>query len=126
MLDINSPSFGAELRAAIGAGADEPIAFTTPQFTREDGKVVPAPDKNINWGELPKKAEKELLDLGLRPWDDNEKGTLWLYPGEWYSSIPKGHPIVDISGEEELFEPGRTDDDIRYGCLAYGFIRSVA
>ena len=28
---------------------------------------------------------------------------------------------MDIFGEEEAFVPGETDDDIRFGCLAFGF-----
>ena len=29
----------------------------------------------------------------------------------------------DINDEDESFKYGETDDDIRYGCLAYGFIK---
>jgi len=46
--------------------------------------------------------------------------TLWLFPGTWYQHIPNGFPIVDIFGVLDEFERGKTDDDIRYGCLAFG------
>jgi hypothetical protein len=47
---------------------------------------------------------------------------LWLFPGSWYRQIPTGFPIVSIFGELEEFEIGKTDNDIRYGCLAYGLM----
>jgi len=31
--------------------------------------------------------------------------------------------VVDIFGEKEKFIKGVTDDDIRFGCLSYGFIQ---
>ena len=50
---------------------------------------------------------------------------LWLFPAEWYDSIPNGFPIVDINGCIEQFERGKTDDDRRFGLLAYGVVVSV-
>lgn len=47
----------------------------------------------------------------------------YLFPGEWYDYIPEGFEVINISGETERFKRGETDDDKRYGCLAYGFIR---
>lgn len=46
-----------------------------------------------------------------------------LIPGEWYNSIPEGFELIDICGHKELFKKGETDNDIRFGCLAYGIIR---
>ncbi len=51
------------------------------------------------------------------------KYVLWLFPAEWYEHIPKGLKIVDINGVVENFEPNKTDDDRRFGCLAYGFLQ---
>lgn len=48
---------------------------------------------------------------------------IWLYPGEWYASIPEGYEVVDVFGDIEVFVPGTTDDSTRYGALPYGFIR---
>ncbi len=68
-----------------------------------------------------------LRELGCRPWNDlddpgAEHGNrlLLLFPGEWYAFIPAGFPVVTIAGRREAFVPGRTSDDIRFGCLAYG------
>ncbi|KKK42727.1 hypothetical protein LCGC14_3169610, partial [marine sediment metagenome] len=59
-----------------------------------------------------------LLKIGLSMW---EKGH-YLYPWEWYSSIPDGFPIVDINGRTEHFRIGETENDKRFGCLPYGFL----
>lgn len=97
------------------------ITLVTPQFHREPGAsaVACAP---TDWAALPKMDKSALLELGCRPWDaPDEAGTvLMLFPGEWYHHIPAGMAVTDIFGEEESFAPGVSDDDIRFGCLAYG------
>jgi len=91
------------------------------EATKEDGILPGKPPKDKKFFDSLKNVpEKTLIQLGLRQW----KRGHWLYPGEWYDSIPEGYPVVDIFGETELFEHGKTDDDIRFGCLAYGFIKN--
>lgn len=53
----------------------------------------------------------------------SEDMDVWLFPSEWYNSIPNGFKLISISGENHLFEKGKTDDDRRFGCLAYGILR---
>lgn len=48
---------------------------------------------------------------------------IWLLPAEWYNSIPDEFELVSLSGEKHLFKKGKTDDDRRFGCLAYGILR---
>lgn len=48
---------------------------------------------------------------------------IWLIPGEWYDYIPDGYLLTDICGRQEPFKRGKTDNDIRFGCLAYGILR---
>lgn len=69
-------------------------------------------------------SRQALKEVGLRAWDepDGHGRVLMLLPGEWYQHIPRGYEIVDINGNAERFEPGVTDDDIRFGCLAYGIV----
>jgi len=50
------------------------------------------------------------------------KYNLWLFPKEWYNSIPDGLEVVDINGKREDFKRHETDNDTRYGALAYGFV----
>ena len=77
-------------------------------------------------------ATTEIYTLSLHdalPISEAEGSTstheLWLFPDEWYSAIPAGLPIININAASELFVPGVTDDDIRFGCLAYGVLIKV-
>lgn len=77
--------------------------------------------------------DMELNPAGTVEFDLGRKGSviekkeiehdILLIPGEWYNSIPEGFELYDICGHKELFKKGETDDDIRFGCLAYGIIR---
>lgn len=117
------------------------VEITAPQFHREQGAppVGCPPATKAEWGFLRgialgggPKAVGALKEMGLRAWNDPktaepgderfEGGTLMLFPGEWYHHIPKGFTIVDIFGNEKTFAIGQTDDDIRFGCLAYGLV----
>lgn len=46
-----------------------------------------------------------------------------LFPGEWYELIPDGFIVTGLNGEQYPFEKGKSDDDIRFGCLPYGIRR---
>lgn len=126
ILDANDPDFAEQFREAVGATPGEALQIITPQFTRTDGLVPSIPQ--VNFADLPKMAPETLKAIGCCPWDEpNEKGeVLFLLPGEWYDHIPEGTPLVCIDGKPELFKRGVTDDDIRYGCLAYGIIVAVS
>lgn len=51
-----------------------------------------------------------------------ERGMLWLFPFEWYDHIPDGYMVTTISEHVEPFKRGETDNDKRFGCLAYGIV----
>lgn len=57
--------------------------------------------------------------LGLSPWK-LDTGTVYLFPGRLYNDIPDGTEIVFIDGKHETFIRGVTDDDTRFGYLAFG------
>jgi len=82
--------------------------------------AIPAYDMNLN------AAGTVDFDLG-RGDDPVEKmevdHDIILLPGEWYNSIPEGFKLYSITGREERFKKGVTDDDQRFGCLAYGILR---
>lgn len=48
-----------------------------------------------------------------------------LFPGEWFDIIPEGFEVTDINGLTYRHNKETADDDIRYGCLAYGIRRPV-
>ncbi|MBZ9894194.1 hypothetical protein LB545_07535 [Mesorhizobium sp. BR1-1-6] len=125
ILDMNDPQFAEKLRAAIGAEPGETIEVHTPQFERTDGLTVPKP--LIDFTKLPSLFEETLKAIGCQKWDepDNDGNILWLYPAEWYDHIPEGHVMRCIDGNDYPFKRGETDDDMRFGALAYGFLRKA-
>ncbi|MDP1873699.1 hypothetical protein [Phenylobacterium sp.] len=125
VLDADAPDFAERLVAAIGVEPGETIEIVTPQFERTDGLSPVAPD--FDFSSLPSLPEASIRALGCMAWDepDTEGQVLWLYPAEWYAHIPEGHMIVDINGELERFQRGVTDDDMRFGVLAFGFLRKA-
>jgi hypothetical protein len=123
MLDMNDPAFIEKFKTAAGLEDGEVLHIITPQFTRTDGINPTRPI--VPFEELHTLPEAKLKEIGCMKWDDPdaEGNVLWLVPGEWYEHIPEGTEMMCISGERELFKRGVTDDDIRCGCLAYGFLR---
>lgn len=118
------------IRDAAGAKPGDTITIITPQFTREPGAPSPAAPP-ADFAALRGMGKVALRELGLRPWglpeDDHGRpvrgrGMLYLFPGEWYNSIPAGFLVTDLWYEEEPFVPGQTDDDIRFGCLVFGVV----
>lgn len=114
---------------------DKPeIAIVTPQFTRLKNDPIPAapPADRAAWDALYTLDVIALREMGLGRWNDPTNPdlddaafggrTLMLFPGEWYSSIPEGFTIFSIVGPITSFKPGVTDDDIRFGYLAYGVL----
>ena len=101
------------------------IRVYSSQIRREKPiKITSLPKNKIEFEEIVKHfPEKELIKRGFCIWDKTPKGTHYLYPMEWYDIIPVGYPIENILNEKSKFKKGETDDDIRFGCLCFGFIR---
>ena len=101
------------------------IRIKVPKFRRTDGiKPMVLKNKTQLRDIVKTYSHDQLIKAGCRVWDDTKRGTiLYLFPGEWYNSIPQGFPLVTVNGDKIKFDHGKTDDDIRYGVLAYGFLR---
>ncbi len=123
VLDASDPDFAKRFAEAIGAQPGDTISIVTPQFKRTDGLRVPL--LQVSFSNLPLYDDATLKAIGCQKWDEpNADGeTLWLFPCEWYPIIPDGTPIVVINGEHETFKRDKTDDDMRFGALAYGFLK---
>ena len=94
------------------------IHIVTPQFERTDGVQPVHPEGGAWWFDQLKGLPHETLKaIGMGLWEEGH----YLYPKEWYEFIPAGYMVTDIFGDNERFVPGETDDDIRFGCLPYGF-----
>ncbi len=115
VLDMDAPDFVACFRDAVGAKPGEAIEIITPQFNRSKNDPAPGAPP-ADWNTLRTMSRQQLQAIGLRQWE----GSLMLLPGEWYSFIPDGFELVCINGEVAPFKHGETDNDIRFGCLAYG------
>lgn len=128
MLDINDPQFASKLKAVLDLKDGDTLEFITPQFERTDGRKPRSGPPLFNFDALPSLADAALKELGCCRWDEPDEAgnVLWLYPQEWYDAIPDGHIVHDIGGSAEPFKHGETDDDRRYGCLAFGFLRPAS
>lgn len=58
--------------------------------------------------------------LGFRKWSE-EDPTLYLIPCWLWSWLPAGLEVVSFGGEEKTIQkPEDIDNDMRFGCLAWG------
>lgn len=62
-------------------------------------------------------------DVPTKPLDEDME--IVLIPGEWFDAIPESFVVTGLHGESYPFYKDDADDDIRFGCLAYGFQRPV-
>lgn len=127
-INMSDPDFGEKLREAIGVAPGDEVKIMTPQFERSPGdapsKAPPA--GRAAWDALRSSSRADLIAMGLRAWDrPSNKTILMLIPGEWHANIPDEFVLECINGISYTAGHDEIDDDIRFGCLAYG-IRVVA
>lgn len=125
ILDVNDPDFAEKFADALGIQRGDTLEIVTPQFERTDGrKPVLSVD---DWEGLRRQSVEMLKELGCCPWERRDDGTtLMLFPKEWYDLIPDGFVVTDINYNDEPFKHNETDDDIRFGMLAYGVLAEGA
>lgn len=118
LVDLGVNPLADKIRSAVGAGSSELVVCVTPQFTRLRSQPMPGrpPETLIDWDDYRRLAINDLVALGFGKWDE----TLALIPGEWHATLPKGLVLESITGETVEVGKDYIDDDIRYGCLAYG------
>ena len=88
--------------------------------------IAYAKSNGIAFSKLKNMSKKELQDLGCGVWDDEGEETLMLFPEEWYDQLPKGLEITTINDEMGKFQPGKSDNDQRFGYLPYGVLIKTA
>ena len=81
---------------------------THEQFTDELRKYI----------DLSKLTREEAIELRFMKWDD--ESDLYLIPLYLLSFIPIGTELTCISGEKVIYGETNIDNDIRFGCIAYG------
>lgn len=125
LVPSDESDLAAAIRRAVGAGPYEDVTvYAPPHRSRGDGKVVTYRPTRAEFDLLRTLPREKLVALGLRSWD--EVSGLLLFPVEWYDLIPDGFELVCIDGEREVFESGKTDNDCRFGVLAYGIVPQQA
>lgn len=62
---------------------------------------------------------EEAKELRFQRWSE-EQPDLWLFPLYLVPIIPEGLEVTFISGEKAKYEKDKMDNDIRFGCVAYG------
>lgn len=97
----------------------------TPPVGRIDNrkvKVIPKSKEELD-SIITTKTHEELIEIGLQKWESDKKGTLYLFPSEWYDSIPKDYPVSSIFEEKARFSKRKFPNDSRFGALLFGFTR---
>ena len=62
---------------------------------------------------------EEAKELRFKRWSD-EQPNLWLFPLYLVPIIQEGLEVTSISGNKYKYEKEKADNDIRFGCVAYG------
>ena len=126
LINLSASNAADQLVSALGLEKGDRITVMTSQFERVDGVNVTPPEKDEKFfNSLCTLTDVQLIGLGLQKWSETKKGTLWLFPFEWYAVIPEGFELTVIDGTTELFKAGVTDDDKRFGALAYGIVKQT-
>ena len=68
--------------------------------------------------DLSKLTREEAIELRFMRWD--EESDLYLIPLYLLSFIPIGTKLTSIGGETVIYDGTNIDNDIRFGCIAYG------
>jgi hypothetical protein len=68
-----------------------------------------------------------LKNKGFMQFDEpsSDGKALFLIPGKLYNEIPDGFKAITIGGKEMVFKKGKSDNDMRYGCLSYGILKNI-
>lgn len=71
LLDMDDENFVQDLMNALGVKDGDSIQFTTPQFSRDDGRVVTYIPKTVEeYDALKLMAPENLVKVGCQKWGD--------------------------------------------------------
>lgn len=73
--------------------------------------------ENVDFTKL---SGEELGQFGFRKWSDEELPGVYLIPLYLYPCIPDGTVLTCIDGKEYTKGVHDIDNDVRFGCIAYG------
>jgi len=89
------------------------------EFSRkENNKIMGKIVDMLKDVDLTKASREQLKTLGCSSWD--EGNDLLLVPLHIALALPKGTKVKDINGVWDDHDPNDFDNDIRFGCCAFG------
>ncbi len=118
---------------------NEPLNILTSPINREYNiEITYIPDCIEEFDIITKTYPREILHkMGCSVWEEYYGGKItndnsylklndvhYLFPIEWYDNIPHGYKMVDIFGDKTTFSKEQCNNDSRFGCLSYGFVRN--
>lgn len=89
--------------------------FSRKEIKEANQKFVEEIKKHIDWENL---TEEDCKELRFCKWD--EESGIYLIPLYLFPIIPIGLKVYSISGNEIVNDGTNLDNDIRFGCIAYG------
>ena len=106
------------LRIALARAAADGEAGQLRKRKKPGGMPAPpdAPTNAKGWAELARMTPAMAKRFGLGNWD----GGLFLFPGAWADKIPHSTKVEAINGEKTTWGKVKSDDDTRFGFMAYG------
>jgi len=89
--------------------------FCRKEIKEANQKFVEEIKNHIDWDNL---TEEDCKELRFGKWD--EESGIYLIPLYLFPIIPIGLKVYCISGAEIVNDGTNLDNDIRFGCIAYG------
>ena len=89
--------------------------FCRKEIKEASQKFVEEIKNHIDWNNL---TEEDCKELRFGKWD--EESGIYLIPFYLFPIIPIGLKVYSISGDEIVNDGTNLDNDIRFGCIAYG------
>lgn len=90
--------------------------FCREEIKRATDRFVNELKKYIDFNNL---TEEEAQELRFGKWSDDEPD-LYLIPLYLLPILPIGTKLICINGDEIVYDGKNVDNDVRFGCLAYG------
>lgn len=90
--------------------------FCRKEIKEAHDKLVEELKKHINFKTI---TRKEAVELRFGRWSDDTPN-LYLFPLWLLPVIPVGTELTSILGEKIIYNGSNVDNDIRFGCIAYG------
>lgn len=90
--------------------------FCRKEVQKATDNMLEALKKNIDWSSLTK---EEASELRFMRWS-NEDPDLYLIPLWLLPILPIGTKLTTIFGDEITYDGHNVDNDVRFGCIAYG------